>query len=106
MCDHKTLGDWTTASSMEWPCLSLFSFSLFLSFTPQQSLSFSLSFFPTLPGIVHATAAKPQGPYVIQEMIVQPWAHNAIITQDPLSGLYLIFHIGNAQVDPSQWELL
>jgi hypothetical protein len=68
MCNHSTLGSWTTASS-----------------------------------VVHATAAQSQGPYEFQEMIIQPWAHNAYIVQDPPSGKFLLWHIGNGVVNPDKW---
>ena len=69
MCDHHSLADWTTVSS-----------------------------------VISATASKPEGPYIFNDMIVQPWSTNGFITMDPISGLYLIFHIGNAQANASLWS--
>lgn len=64
----------------------------------------TLSSWTTASSIVHATATSVEGPYKYDEMIIQPWAHNAIVQKDPLTGQYLVFHIGTAQVDPSQWS--
>jgi hypothetical protein len=60
----------------------------------------------TASSIVHATAnaSSPAGPYTFSEMIVQPWAHNAILRVDGFTGDYLVFHIGDAHVDPSKWS--
>ena len=43
----------------------------------------SLSSWTTASSIVRATAASVDGPYTVQQMAVQPWAHNAYLTQDP-----------------------
>lgn len=72
MCNHATLSEWTTASS-----------------------------------IVHVTSEVGiAGPYTpaADMMIIQPWAHNAMISQAPGSDLLQLFHIGNAVVDPSKWS--
>lgn len=33
-----------------------------------------------------------------------PWSHGASVTRDPISGEYLLFHIGNGKVAPSTWS--
>ena len=43
----------------------------------------SLSSWTTASSIVRATATSIDGPYTVQQMAVQPWAHNAYLTQDP-----------------------
>jgi hypothetical protein len=74
LCDHATLSSWTTKSS-----------------------------------IAHATALTPTGPFTFAagddaQLVVPPWSHGAIVTQDPVSKKYLLFHIGNGLVAPSTWS--
>jgi hypothetical protein len=73
LCDHDTLSQWTTKSS-----------------------------------IAHATASAPTGPYTLapgadRQLVVPPWSHGASVTRDPVTGEYLLFHIGNGAVDPKTW---
>lgn len=63
----------------------------------------TLDSWTTASSVVHATADKPTGPYHFKEMVIQPWSHNAIVQKDPLTGQFLIFHIGDAKVNSSQW---
>lgn len=69
MCNHLTLGSWTTASS-----------------------------------IVRATAKSIDGPYTVQQMAVQPWAHNAFLSQEPRTKEWLLFHIGTAVAPEAGWS--
>jgi hypothetical protein len=73
LCNHATLSEWTTKSS-----------------------------------IAHATSRNPTGPYAIPEgldrqLALPPWSHGAYVVQDPPTGEYLLWHLGNASVDPSTW---
>eukprot|EP00040_Diaphanoeca_grandis_P028382 m.164279 g.164279 ORF g.164279 m.164279 type:complete len:571 (-) comp31332_c0_seq2:80-1792(-) len=43
--------------------------------------------------IVHAVSKTAVGPYVFHDEALNPNAHNAHISRDPLSGLYLLYHI-------------
>ena len=43
----------------------------------------SLSAWTTASSIVRATSKSIDGPYEVQQMAVQPWAHNAFLTRDP-----------------------
>jgi hypothetical protein len=74
LCDHDTLSQWTSKSS-----------------------------------IAHATASAPTGPYtfapgVDSQLVVPPWSHGASVSRDPVTGEYLLFHIGNGAVAPSTWS--
>jgi hypothetical protein len=73
MCNHATLDAWKTKSS-----------------------------------IAHATSRDPAGPYLIPEgldkqLVLPPWSHGAYVVQDPPTGEYLLWHLGNASVDRSTW---
>lgn len=52
---------------------------------------------------VRATAASPIGPFAFADMVIQPWSHNTVPVRNPTDGTYLIYHIGDGRVDPSQW---
>lgn len=69
MCDHHSLSQWTTASS-----------------------------------IVRATSKSVDGPYEVNQMVVQPWAHNAFLTQDPPTKEWLLFHIGTGVAAEADWS--
>jgi hypothetical protein len=73
LCNHATLSEWTTKSS-----------------------------------IAHATSPYPTGPFAIPEgldaqMALPPWSHGAYVVQDPPSGEYLLWHLGNATVARDTW---
>jgi hypothetical protein len=57
----------------------------------------------TKSSIWHATSPSPTGPYELADMVAQPWSHNAMLAANPAGG-YLLYQIGDAAVDPSQWE--
>eukprot|EP01047_Picozoa_sp_COSAG01_P019958 COSAG01_NODE_1125_length_11596_cov_8.205532_1_plen_499_part_00 len=64
----------------------------------------SLSSWTTASSIVRATAKSVDGPYTVQQMAVQPWAHNAFLTRDPPTQEYLLFHIGTAVAPEAGWD--
>lgn len=64
----------------------------------------SLSSWTTASSIVHATAKEVDGPYTVQRMAVQPWAHNAYLTQDLPSKEWLLYHIGTGVANASKWS--
>jgi len=49
--------------------------------------------------IIRATSRHIEGPYVFQEEILTPWAHNSQPHKAP-DGTYLIYHIGNGKYPP------
>ena len=74
MCNHGSLAEWTTVSS-----------------------------------IYRATSHAAEGPYTLQEMIAQPWSHNAMPVENPAgsaatSDRFLIFGIGDACANKSAWS--
>lgn len=80
MCNHASLSEWTTVSSS-----------------------------------AHFVAATPTGPFAwspeqcdaqgICTPFIQPWSHNTVIVPNAAgaSPPWLVFHIGNGIVPPSQW---
>ena len=73
MCDHATLGSWTTKSSVAHAVSS----SPVGPFTPA----------PGLDG----------------QLIVPPWSHGAYIYRDPPTGEYLLWHLGDGTIDKKTW---
>ena len=63
----------------------------------------SLSAWTTASSIVRATAHSIDGPYTVQQMAVQPWAHNAFLTQEPSTKEWLLYHIGTAVAPEAGW---
>ena len=57
----------------------------------------------TKSSIWHATATTPTGPYNLQDMVAQPWSHNAMLSANPAGG-YLLYQIGDAVTPASEWE--
>ena len=57
----------------------------------------------TASSIVRATAKSVDGPYTVQQMAVQPWAHNAFLARDPPTGEHLLFHIGTGVAPDAEW---
>ena len=64
----------------------------------------TLSAWTTASSIVRATASSIDGPYTVEQMAVQPWAHNAYLAQDPPSKEHLLFHIGTAVAPEAGWS--
>lgn len=64
----------------------------------------SLSSWTTASSIVRATAKSIDGPYTVEQMVVQPWAHNAFLTQEPQKKEWLLYHIGTAVANESLWS--
>ena len=61
----------------------------------------SLAQWTTVSSIYRATSVKAEGPYEMQEMIAQPWSHNAMPVENPpgspeTNDRFLIFDIGDA----------
>lgn len=73
MCDHKTLGSWTTKSSVAHATAS----------KPEGP-------FTLAPGLD-------------QQLVVPPWSHGAYIVQDPPTKQYLLWHLGDGTIDPKTW---
>lgn len=73
MCDHASLGSWTTKSSVAHA----------VSPSPIGPFSFE------------------EG--LDKQLVVPPWSHGAFITRDPPSGQYLLWHLGNGMIDPKTW---
>lgn len=59
----------------------------------------------TKSSIWHATSPQVEGPYKLEEMVAQPWSHNAMISQtfDPLAP-YVLYQLGGASTDPSLFQ--
>lgn len=69
----------------------------------------SLAQWTTVSSIYRATSAKSEGPYAMQEMIAQPWSHNAMPVENPSASAetndrFLIFDIGDACANRSIWS--
>ena len=73
LCDHATLGSWTTKSS----------------------IAHATSSAPTGPYSI------PPGDDA--QLVVPPWSHGAYVVRDPPTGEYLLIHIGDGLVDKSTW---
>ena len=73
MCDHATLGSWTSKSSVAHATSS----------RPQGP-------FTLAPGLD-------------QQLVVPPWSHGAYIVQDPPTKQYLLWHLGDGSIDPKSW---
>ncbi len=73
MCDHASLGSWTTKSSVAHA----------VSQSPVGPFAFA------------------EG--VDQQLVVPPWSHGAYIARDPPTGQYLLWHLGNGAIDPGTW---
>ena len=67
--------------------------------------------------IMHAVASSPSGPFrpnpavssldpAVGGIVVAPWAHSAFIVNEKkdATGLWLLWHIGNASVPQKEWE--
>ena len=69
----------------------------------------SLAQWTTVSSIYRATSVKSEGPYEMQEMIAQPWSHNAMPVENPSGSQetkdrFLIFDIGDACANRSIWS--
>lgn len=64
----------------------------------------TLSAWTTDSSIVRATARNAEGPYTVQDMVVQPWAHNTMLVRDPSADKYLLFFIGTASAPTKDWK--
>lgn len=69
----------------------------------------SLAGWTTVSSIYRATSKQSEGPYTMQEMIAQPWSHNAMPVENPSGSVatgdrYLIFDIGDACANRSLWS--
>lgn len=64
----------------------------------------TLSKWTSVSSVVRATSTKPEGPYTAQKMVVQPWAHNTMLTYDPPSKSHVLFFIGTAKANQSLWD--
>ena len=73
LCDHATLGSWTTKSS----------------------IAHATARSPTGP--------YELAPGADAQLVVPPWSHGAYVTRDPPTGEYLLIHIGNGLVDKRTW---
>ena len=73
MCDHASLGSWTTKSSV----------------------AHAVSASPIGPFVFEEGLDK--------QLIVPPWSHGAYIARDPPTGEYLLWHLGNGAIDPRTW---
>jgi len=73
MCDHATLGSWTSKSSVAHAT----------SKKPEGPYSFA-------PGLD-------------EQLVVPPWSHGAYIVQDPPTKQYLLWHLGNGMISNSSW---
>ena len=56
----------------------------------------TLGSWTTASSIVRATAKSIDGPYTVEQMAVQLWAHNAFLAQEPRTKEWLLYHIGTA----------
>ena len=65
----------------------------------------TLAEWTTKSSIWHATSSAVEGPYTLSDMIAQPWAHNAMISQtsDPAHP-YALYQLGDSAADPAQWQ--
>ena len=73
MCDHATLGSWTSKSSVAHATAA----------RPEGP-------FTLAPGLD-------------QQLVVPPWSHGAYIVQDPPTKQYLLWHLGDGTIDPKTW---
>ena len=65
----------------------------------------TLSEWTTKSSIWRATASSVEGPYALQDMVAQPWAHNAMISQTGnASAPYALYQLGDSAADPSLFE--
>ena len=69
----------------------------------------SLAGWTTVSSIYRATSVASEGPYQMQEMIAQPWSHNAMPVENPAGSeatgdRFLIFDIGDACASKSAWS--
>jgi hypothetical protein len=79
-------------------------FHLFASFMCRHA---TLGDWTTKSSIWRATAATPDGPFVLADMIAQPWSHNAMLAStagDPTAPRFVLYQIGDAVTDPSEWQ--
>ena len=63
----------------------------------------TLDSWTTKSASIRAIASTPVGPFSYTEMVIQPWSHNTAIIRNPPDGKFLLFHIGDGVVDPSEW---
>ena len=73
MCDHATLGSWTTKSSVAHAT----------SNHPEGPFTFA-------PGLD-------------EQLVVPPWSHGAYIVQDPPTKKYLLWHLGDGTISNTTW---
>ena len=73
LCDHATLGQWTTKSS----------------------IAHATSAAPAGPFVL--------APGLDAQLVVPPWSHGAYVVRDPPTGEYLLVHIGDGRVPKSTW---
>eukprot|EP00041_Stephanoeca_diplocostata_P005449 m.62073 g.62073 ORF g.62073 m.62073 type:complete len:480 (-) comp15790_c0_seq2:80-1519(-) len=64
----------------------------------------TLSAWTTDSSIVRATSRNAVGPYTVQDMVVQPWAHNTMLVRDPSADKHLLFFIGTASAPSKDWK--
>lgn len=74
MCNHATLGSWTSKSSM----------------------AHATSARPEGPYVL--------APGLDEQLVVPPWSHGAYIVRDPPTQQYLLWHIGDGTVNPKTWS--
>lgn len=79
-------------------------YHLFSSFMCRHA---TLSDWTTKSSIWRSTASTADGPFTLAEMVAQPWSHNAFVSAtagDAAAPPYVLYQIGDAVTDPSEWE--
>ena len=64
-------------------------------FFSEMSNNCSLHDYGRVSRVAHATASRPQGPFVRRGVALPVFAHNPQIVFDPTDGTYLLYHIGD-----------
>jgi hypothetical protein len=64
-------------------------------FFSEMSNNCSLHDYGSVSRVAHATADRPQGPFVRRGIALPVFAHNPQIVRDPTDGTYLLYHIGD-----------
>eukprot|EP00051_Salpingoeca_urceolata_P010074 m.122744 g.122744 ORF g.122744 m.122744 type:complete len:407 (-) comp16574_c0_seq2:462-1682(-) len=87
------------ATYASWGGNVVFADGLYHLFVAQMELHCPLHNWGSNSAIIRATSTKPNGPFVYQQTIVAPFAHNPTIRQAP-DGTFVLFFIGGAPSTP------
>ena len=59
---------------------------------------------PATGTVCSCLQAEIDGPYTVHDMVIQPWAHNAMLSRDPPTKEWLLFHIGTGVAPTAGWS--